>query len=156
MVDHWAVAVLLSHVLANQDAAPSPSAVCCLSAFCSWCVSYHLRKRVLRGDMTRYICCMGDYPCSGRCGEQSAPECCLCLEVGRASSCFPAPPSAGDAWMLPLLVCDDTSNGSQPHSALTLSACRSPSALPSPWHPRAGPSRTRCTCRTPSVTTVSP
>lgn len=36
---------------------PSPlfGAVCCVSAFCSCCVSYHLRKRVLRGDMTRYI-----------------------------------------------------------------------------------------------------
>lgn len=58
---------------------------CCVSAFCSCCVSYHLRKRVLRGDMSRYLCCNGDWPCSGRCGEQSSPELCLCLEV---SCCF--------------------------------------------------------------------
>jgi hypothetical protein len=57
-------------------------AVCCLSVFCPCCVSYHLRKRVLRGDVSRYLCCNGDWPCSGRCGEQSAPEFCLGLEVG--------------------------------------------------------------------------
>jgi len=28
-----------------------------MAAFCSCCVSYHLRKRQLRGDMTRYIWC---------------------------------------------------------------------------------------------------
>ena len=32
-----------------------PAPVCCLSIFCGQCVSFHLRKRVLRGDMTRYI-----------------------------------------------------------------------------------------------------
>ncbi|KAL4420302.1 hypothetical protein ABPG77_001392 [Micractinium sp. CCAP 211/92] len=54
---------------------------CCLSIFCGQCVSYHLRKRYLRGDMTRYLCCNGDWPCSGRCGESSSPQLCLCLEV---------------------------------------------------------------------------
>ena len=63
-------------------ALPCLPAVCCLSVFCPCCVSYHLRKRVLRGDMSRYLCCNGDWPCSGRCGEQSAPEFCLGLEVG--------------------------------------------------------------------------
>lgn len=29
----------------------------------------------------RYICCNGGCPCSGRMGESSSPECCLCLEV---------------------------------------------------------------------------
>lgn len=29
----------------------------------------------------RYVCCNGNCPCSGRCGEQSNPECCLVLEV---------------------------------------------------------------------------
>jgi hypothetical protein len=52
---------------------------CCLSIFCSYCVSYHLRKRALYGDMSRYVCCNGDWPCSGRCGEQNAPQCCLCM-----------------------------------------------------------------------------
>ena len=65
-------------------ALPCLPAVCCLSVFCPCCVSYHLRKRVLRGDMSRYLCCNGDWPCSGRCGEQSAPEFCLGLEVGAA------------------------------------------------------------------------
>lgn len=54
---------------------------CCLSLFCGQCVSYHLRKRSLYNDMSRYVCCNGDLPCSGRCGEQRCPECCLCLEV---------------------------------------------------------------------------
>ena len=31
---------------------PSP-AVCCASLWCSWCVSYSLRKRALHGDMSR-------------------------------------------------------------------------------------------------------
>jgi hypothetical protein len=29
----------------------------------------------------RYICCNGACPCSGRMGESSNPELCLCLEV---------------------------------------------------------------------------
>lgn len=29
----------------------------------------------------RYICCNGTCPCSGRCGEQNAPEFCLAMEV---------------------------------------------------------------------------
>ncbi|GFH18589.1 uncharacterized protein HaLaN_15419, partial [Haematococcus lacustris] len=28
-----------------------------------------------------YICCNGACPCSGRMGESSNPECCLCMEV---------------------------------------------------------------------------
>jgi hypothetical protein len=68
-----------------KGATCSSPGFCCVAAFCSCCVSYHLRKRQLRGDMSRYICCNGDWPCSGRCGEQSAPEMCLCLEV---SCCF--------------------------------------------------------------------
>ncbi len=35
--------------------------------------------------LCRYICCNGTCPCSGRCGEQNSPECCLCLEV---TCCF--------------------------------------------------------------------
>ena len=44
-------------------------------------VSYFNRKRALRNDMTRYICCNGDCPCSGRMSEQSCPEACLCAEA---------------------------------------------------------------------------
>ena len=40
-----------------RPAVTPPVAVCCMAAFCSCCVSYHLRKRQLRGDMTRYIWC---------------------------------------------------------------------------------------------------
>ncbi|RMZ55267.1 hypothetical protein APUTEX25_005545 [Auxenochlorella protothecoides] len=69
---------------------------CCTSIFCSWCVSYHLRKRALHNDMTRYLCCNGDWPCSGRCGEQSCPEFCLCTEV---FFCFPQS-VASTRWML--------------------------------------------------------
>lgn len=58
---------------------------CCVSIFCSQCVSFHLRKRYLRGDMSRYICCNGDCPCSGRCNESSSPAFCLCMEV---TCCF--------------------------------------------------------------------
>ncbi|KAD4384673.1 hypothetical protein E3N88_24841 [Mikania micrantha] len=45
------------------------------------CVSYLLRKRALYDDMSRYTCCAGYMPCSGRCGESKCPELCLCTEV---------------------------------------------------------------------------
>ncbi|MBA0796208.1 hypothetical protein Gohar_006995, partial [Gossypium harknessii] len=44
------------------------------------CASYMLRKRALYGDMSRYTCCAGYMPCSGRCGESKCPEFCLCTE----------------------------------------------------------------------------
>ena len=65
----------------NTSLLPSPTnpTVCCLSLCCPWCVSYHLRRRALRGDWTRFLCCNGDWPCSGRCGEQRSPQLCLAL-----------------------------------------------------------------------------
>lgn len=49
--------------------------------FCGPCASYLLRKRALYNDMSRYTCCAGYMPCSGRCGETECPELCLCTEV---------------------------------------------------------------------------
>jgi len=54
---------------------------CCFAAFCSPCASYSLRKQALYGDMSRYLCCAGHCPCSGRMGESNCPEFCLCLET---------------------------------------------------------------------------
>ncbi|KAJ0974450.1 hypothetical protein J5N97_016415 [Dioscorea zingiberensis] len=54
---------------------------CCLSLWCGPCVSYMLRKRALYNDMSRYVCCAGYLPCSGKCGESHCPELCLCTEV---------------------------------------------------------------------------
>merc|ERR1711957_916220 len=59
---------------------------CCISFFCSPCAVYTMRKRALKGDMTRYQCCqgyIGGCLCfkPGNMGESSSPECCLCLEV---------------------------------------------------------------------------
>ncbi|KAG7025990.1 hypothetical protein SDJN02_12488, partial [Cucurbita argyrosperma subsp. argyrosperma] len=45
------------------------------------CASYLLRKRALYDDMSRYKCCGGYMPCSGKCGEGHCPEACLCTEV---------------------------------------------------------------------------
>eukprot|EP00899_Mesostigma_viride_P025322 jgi/Mesvir1/5975/Mv00729-RA.1 len=53
----------------------------CLAVFCGPCVSYKIRQRVLYNDMSRYVCCGGFCPCSGKMKEQECPECCLCLEV---------------------------------------------------------------------------
>eukprot|EP00892_Ulva_mutabilis_P006315 jgi/Ulvmu1/4055/UM019_0032.1 len=53
----------------------------CYAMFCCYCASYTNRKDFLRGDMTRYQCCNGHWPCSGRMKEQSCPEFCLCMEV---------------------------------------------------------------------------
>ncbi|KAK9053126.1 hypothetical protein SSX86_029756 [Deinandra increscens subsp. villosa] len=45
------------------------------------CASYNLRKRALYDDMSRYTCCGGYMPCSGKCGERKCPVFCLCTEV---------------------------------------------------------------------------
>ncbi|XP_008458185.2 uncharacterized protein LOC103497697 isoform X2 [Cucumis melo] len=54
---------------------------CCFSLFCAPYASYLLRKRALYDDMSRYTCCGGYMPCSGKCGEKRCPEVCLCTEV---------------------------------------------------------------------------
>ncbi|KAH7839511.1 hypothetical protein Vadar_005205 [Vaccinium darrowii] len=54
---------------------------CCFALWCGPCVSYLLRKRALYDDMSRYTCCAGYMPCSGRCGESKCPEFCLATEV---------------------------------------------------------------------------
>ncbi|KAJ0739537.1 hypothetical protein HanOQP8_Chr06g0206851 [Helianthus annuus] len=54
---------------------------CCFALFCGPCASYTLRKRALYGDMSRYTCCGGYMPCSGKCGERKCPQFCLCTEV---------------------------------------------------------------------------
>ncbi|AAF07369.1 hypothetical protein AtNW77_Chr1g0063781 [Arabidopsis thaliana] len=54
---------------------------CCISCLCGPCVSYMLRRRALYNDMSRYTCCAGYMPCSGRCGESKCPQLCLATEV---------------------------------------------------------------------------
>ncbi|XP_052171557.1 uncharacterized protein LOC127787538 [Diospyros lotus] len=54
---------------------------CCFAIWCGPCASYLLRKRALYNDMSRYTCCAGYMPCSGRCGESRCPELCLLTEV---------------------------------------------------------------------------
>ncbi|KAF2315282.1 hypothetical protein GH714_038694 [Hevea brasiliensis] len=65
---------LLSTVVADTP-------YCCFALFCGPCASYMLRRRALYNDMSRYICCAGYIPCSGKCGESHCPELCLCTEV---------------------------------------------------------------------------
>ncbi|EYU23456.1 hypothetical protein ABFS83_01G070000 [Erythranthe nasuta] len=65
----------LTHTIQNDPP------YCCLALWCGPCVSYMLRKRALYNDMTRYVCCAGYMPCSGRCGESRCPEFCLATEV---------------------------------------------------------------------------
>ncbi|KAF2313348.1 hypothetical protein GH714_010504 [Hevea brasiliensis] len=51
------------------------------------CVSYLLRKRALYNDMSRYVCCAGYMPCSGRCGESKCQNfalpqrVCACMQT---------------------------------------------------------------------------
>ena len=54
---------------------------CFVSIFCNCCASYAMRKRTLYNDMSRYICCGGHCPCSGKMNEDQCPELCLCLET---------------------------------------------------------------------------
>ncbi|XP_058199561.1 uncharacterized protein LOC131314729 isoform X2 [Rhododendron vialii] len=65
--------------LTNTIKADTP--YCCFALWCGPCVSYLLRKRALYDDMSRYVCCAGYMPCSGRCGESKCPEFCLATEV---------------------------------------------------------------------------
>jgi hypothetical protein len=51
------------------------------------CVAYSQRKELMFNDLTNYTCCNGDFCISGRVGEKSCPEFCLCLE---AFCCFPS------------------------------------------------------------------
>ncbi|KAK9749428.1 hypothetical protein RND81_02G124800 [Saponaria officinalis] len=53
----------------------------CFAFWCGPCASYLLRRRALYGNMTRYQCCGGYMPCSGKCGEQKCPEFCLLTEI---------------------------------------------------------------------------
>ena len=48
---------------------------------CAPCASYSVRKQLLYHDMSRYVCCGGACPCSGRMGEKDCPEVCLGLET---------------------------------------------------------------------------
>ncbi|KAH7513092.1 hypothetical protein FEM48_Zijuj12G0159800 [Ziziphus jujuba var. spinosa] len=59
---------------------------CCFACFCGPCASYMLRKRAIYNDMSRYTCCGGYMPCSGKCGESKCPTFCLWTEV---FLCFP-------------------------------------------------------------------
>ena len=50
-------------------------------------MAYSHRKEIMFNDLTNYTCCNGDTCISGRCGEKSCPEFCLCVE---AFCCFPS------------------------------------------------------------------
>lgn len=77
--------------------APAASPLyCCYATFCCYCASFQQRKQILYGDMSRYICCAGAWPCAGRMGEQKCPDFCLGLEV---VLCFPQS-VASNRWAL--------------------------------------------------------
>jgi hypothetical protein len=68
--------------------APAASPLyCCYATFCCYCASFQQRKQLLYGDMSRYLCCAGSFPCAGRMGEQKCPDFCLATEV---LLCLPA------------------------------------------------------------------
>lgn len=58
---------------------------CMLSCVCPICASYSLRKRALKGDMSKYRCCQGYSGCGcckcHDCGEDNCPMCCLMCEI---------------------------------------------------------------------------
>ncbi|KAE8709421.1 hypothetical protein F3Y22_tig00110332pilonHSYRG01479 [Hibiscus syriacus] len=64
-----------------MEAVKADCSYCLLSAVCSQCVSFDLRKRALHNKMSRYVCCAGYMPCSGKCREDKCPTFCLCMEV---------------------------------------------------------------------------
>lgn len=61
---------------------------CCYAFFCGQCAAYGQRKLQMGPAWpSQYTCCNGGTCISGRCGEQSNPELCLCCEV---VCCFPS------------------------------------------------------------------
>merc|ERR1712205_3018 len=60
---------------------------CLYAACCNVCVAYSQRKEIMFNDLTNYTCCYGGMCISGRLGERSCPEFCLCVE---AFCCFPS------------------------------------------------------------------
>ena len=60
---------------------------CLYAACCNVCVAYSQRKEIMFNDLTNYTCCNGGMCISGRLGERSCPEFCLCVE---AFCCFPS------------------------------------------------------------------
>ncbi|XP_039048026.1 uncharacterized protein LOC120188683 [Hibiscus syriacus] len=64
-----------------MEAVKADCSYCLLSAVCSQCVSFDLRKRALHNKLSRYVCCAGYMPCSGKCQEDKCPTFCLCMEV---------------------------------------------------------------------------
>ena len=45
--------------LETFDAPLKKPGACCAATVCGPCVSYYVRKRLLYGDMTKYVCCGG-------------------------------------------------------------------------------------------------
>lgn len=63
-------------------------AYCCFALFCATCAAYEQRKLQMGSAWpSQYVCCNGGTCVSGRCGERSNPELCLCCEV---CCCFPS------------------------------------------------------------------
>ncbi len=61
---------------------------CCYAFFCGSCAAYGQRKLQMGPAWpSQYTCCNGGTCISGRCGERSNPELCLCCEV---CCCFPS------------------------------------------------------------------
>lgn len=54
---------------------------CCFTVLCPCWAAYQQRERALFGNWSRYLCCAGMMPCSGRLGERNCPQLCLLLEV---------------------------------------------------------------------------
>lgn len=59
-------ATVLDPYMHAVHAAPCGCVDCCYAMWCPNCASFGLRKQALHNDMTRYICCNGDCPCSGK------------------------------------------------------------------------------------------
>ncbi|KAK8640574.1 hypothetical protein V6N13_008326 [Hibiscus sabdariffa] len=64
-----------------MEAVQADCKYCMLAVCCAQCVSFDLRQRALHNEMSRYECCAGYMPCSGKCMEDKCPTFCLCLEV---------------------------------------------------------------------------
>ena len=79
----------------NRFQTPMLSAPCSIPTGCCWfllqanpftaiCAQYCLRKKALKGDMTKYVCFQGYINCCcispGNMGERDCPDLCLCIE----------------------------------------------------------------------------
>ena len=68
-------------VVPMKDAPTAEPGVCIYGCCCIPCAAFSIRRDVLDGDFSRYVCCQGYFCPPNTCTETSCPQLCLCCEA---------------------------------------------------------------------------